>query len=118
MVRMELTGTLSTEEVLACVDDAAQTIGSRQGFRLLSDHRGLDTPATPSQIQALVMRIGSHGDALSGLRWAIVTVMAASQGMMGQLARYASTVGVQVGVFRDMQEAEQWLGPSGEEGSA
>ena len=116
IVRIALSGTLSGEEMLGCIDQAARDTGGVPGFRVLSDHRGLDTAATPAQIQAVVLYLGAQGHIFGGCRWAVVTTMPASQGMMAMLQRYVATVGVEVQIFTDPVLAEAWLGPLEESG--
>jgi hypothetical protein len=110
IVRIELNGTLSTAEMLACIDDAAREIGTESGYRVLSDHSGLDAPATPDQIQAVVRHLGGI-EAFSGLRWAVVVKLVASRGMMAQLSRFTPTINIEMGIFETVEDAERWLGP-------
>lgn len=109
LVRIEVGGTLTLSEMKAAIDTVVKEVGRDGGFDVLSDHRGLETPATGVQLEALVEHLRWHGQAMHGRRWAIVTCTAASYGMMRMLSVFAERIPMQVSVFLDLGEAERWL---------
>jgi hypothetical protein len=108
-VRFRLQGTVSTAEILAALGDALRQIKPEVRYDVLSDHRELATPATPEQIKALMIAIEDRGASLHGSRCAVVVATDASYGMMRLMAVHAEGVGIDVGVFRTMKEAEAFL---------
>jgi stage II sporulation SpoAA-like protein len=111
IVRLVLSGTLTTAEMLEALDWAARAVAGRPKYRVLSDHRGVDTPATREQIEAVVAHLGREGSGFHGTRWAVVTINPASYGMIRMLAVLAETIPIEVGIFERVADAEAWLGP-------
>ncbi len=108
IVRITLTGTVTTAESLAIIDRAAAEAGG-PGFDVYSDHVGLDAPATPEQVHAIVAHLGTHAAVFGGARWAVVVRRAVSFGMMRMLGAYAAKIPLYVNVFTDPAEADAWL---------
>ncbi len=109
LVRLEVAGTLTSSEMTTAIDGVIKEMGTDSGFDVLSDHRGLETPATPAQLESLVWHLRLHGHPMHGRRWAIVTRTAASYGMMRMLSVLAERIPMQVSVFQDPADAEHWL---------
>jgi len=108
LISLTVSGVLTTQEMLAAVD-AVVSPGDQRRYNVLSDHRGLITPATTAQLRALVSYLSRNREVFGGMRWAIVTVQPASFGMMRMLSVLAESIPIEVGVFRDSLEAERWL---------
>ena len=109
LVRIEVAGTMMLSEMTKAIDGVIEEVGLAGGFDVLSDHRGLETPVTSAQLEALVWHLRLHGRSLRGRRWAIVTRTAASYGMMRMLSVLAERIPMQVSVFQNLVEAERWL---------
>jgi hypothetical protein len=103
-------GTVDISEMLEALDRARADPDFGPAFDVLSDHREVDTPLTPRQLEALLGHFSTLGDAFVGSRWAIVTAAPASYGMMRMLSARAEPLGLEVTVFREMDEARAWLG--------
>ena len=110
LVRIEVSGTLTTAEMMAELDRAEAEVAGRGTYRVLSDHRGVETPATKEQIEAVVARLGRDGGPFHGTKWAVVTVKPASYGMIRMLAVLAEKIPIDVGIFDRVPDAEAWLG--------
>jgi hypothetical protein len=105
-----VSGTITTEEMLAAVDRAVPA-GDTRRYNVLSDHRALVTPATTAQIEALVGHLMRYKAVFGGMRWAIVVGQPASFGMMRMLSVLAERIPIEVEVFTDLAKAERWLEP-------
>lgn len=85
-------------------------------FSVLSDHRRIERPMTPQQLDGLLFEMERVPERARGIRWAIVTGQSASYAMMRLLSATAELrVGMRVGVFLDMEEAERWLDDDADE---
>ena len=109
IVRFVAEGELVTDELLAGIDRAVAAAGNETGWKVLSDHRGMDVPGTGDQVRAMLEHIRLHGRAFYGSRWAVVTNAPASFGMTRVLATLAESVPISVRIFADIPEALQWL---------
>ena len=109
VIRFVLTGTLSLNEMIAATDTMLREVGSDGACDVLSDHRGLDTPATVQQLEGLVEHWRRRATALHGKKFAVVTASAASFGMMRMLSVLAQRIPMEVAVSQDIAEAEQRL---------
>lgn len=108
LIRMQLSGTLTVDEMVAAVDTAFPP-GETRRFNVFSDHRGLIDPVTTEQLQALVSHLVRRRTAVGGMRWAIVVGQPASYGMMRMLGVLAEQIPITVEVFNDPAEAARWL---------
>ena len=109
VIRFVLTGTLSLNEMIAATDAMVKEVGSDGSYDVLSDHRGIETPATVQQLEALVEHLRRRAKTLHGKKFAVVTATAASFGMMRMLSVLAERIPMTVEVFQDVATAEQWL---------
>jgi hypothetical protein len=109
IVRLALSGTLSTAEMIETLDRAARGVEGRPGFRVLSDHRAIETPATREQVEKVVAHLEREGSVFRGTRWGIVTIEPASYGMMRMLGVLAEKIPIEVRIFETTQDAEAWL---------
>lgn len=116
LVRIVIEGDSTTEDILASIDRAVSDPDTRPGFNILSDHRAVGEPLTTPQAHAMVARMESLKEAMSGCRWAVVTSKAASIGMMRMLAVLLNRIPMTIEVFGSMDEAERWLFGCGWEG--
>jgi hypothetical protein len=103
-----VSGTVTTGEMLAAVDDAMRDT-EQAPYAILSDHRSLDEPATTPQVKALVSHLTDVSAHFAGSRWAIVTGLTASYGMMRMLSVLAAELPIEIAVFTDLVEATCWL---------
>ncbi len=108
-VRLVLSGTLTLKDMTAAIDALVAEVGQEGGYDLLSDHRRLTTPATVAQLEGLIEHVRLKAKPLHGRRFAVVTATPASFGMMRMFSVLAGQIPIEVAVFQDMAEAEQWL---------
>ena len=105
IIRFELEGTFETDEMLEALDRAFAERQAGRVYDVISDNRALTRAATPDQIQALVARLEREGKAAKGMRCAVVVTRDVSYGMMRVLAAHAEPLGIEVKVFRSLDEA-------------
>lgn len=109
VVRITITGGLTAAEMIESADRVAALIGPRVGYSVVSDHRGVTTPATPQQLEVLVDHLSRRVPAVHRQKWAIVTASPASFGMMRMFSVLAERIPIRVAVFLDPIEAMTWL---------
>ena len=109
LISFELSGMLITGEMVAAVGEAFRLAGDAPGYDILSDNRGLEAPAKPRQIQALLDIMTTRETQFKGSRAAVVVGQAASYGMMRMLSARVDALGIDVGVFWNMEDAKRFL---------
>ncbi len=109
LVLATVRGDFTLDEIVASIDNAVQDSAFEPGFNVLSDHREVGNPITPTQLMQTVEHIGRDQSPLAGARWAVVTTKPASWGMMRAFAVWAESIPLTIQVFRSMEEAEAWL---------
>ena len=112
LVRFTVSGTVETPEMLAALDDALRQLEPGVKYNILSDLRERSTAETPEQIRVIMDAISVRGQALRGGRCGVVVSTDASYGMMRLMAVHAEAIGIQVGVFRKLEEAVAFVAPS------
>ncbi len=100
---------ISDTDIIEGLHSSVSDPGFEPGFNVLSDHTRITRPITTEQVKLLVGHMESLSDHLAGARWAIVTNSPASYGMMRMLSVFAERVPMELQVFRDADEANQWL---------
>jgi len=111
LVRFTIRGVMDSDEMLASVDKALAQLDDKGGYDILSDHRLVDKPATPEQVKLLMAHLAVNGQRLRGARCAVIVGNEASYGMMRMMSVRAEQLGIDVGVFRELEAALQFLGP-------
>lgn len=109
LISFTVSGTITADEIVDAIDSVLPQLDSCCDYDVISDHRELQTPATPAQITRLVEHLVTHGQRLHGRRAAIIVASEASYGMMRMLAVRAEKAGILVGVFWDLQTARDCL---------
>jgi hypothetical protein len=116
LIRAEVVGDFTAEEMVQCVVDSAAAVGHLPGWHILSDHRAVGTPSTRPQVERLVAQLEGLRGTFGGARWAVVVASPASYGMMRMLGTLAEGVPITVRVFEAMAPAERWARTGGEDG--
>lgn len=109
IVYVDVEGSPTTAEMCGAIDRVVTDPDFKVGFGILSDHRGLDSPATTQQVRAILAHISKRKSDFGSIRWAIVVEKAASFGMMRMLSVHAEEIPARVEVFRKVEEASSWL---------
>ncbi len=112
-VRFTVSGSIEVREVLRSLNDVALQFGDVPVREILSDHRSIDAPITPTQLNAVVGCIEKHAATFGGACFAVVTGSQASYGMMRMMTALLEPIGVRVEVFSDIRQAREWLEKAG-----
>jgi hypothetical protein len=108
LVRAALTGDCTLDEMLALLESVADSAAPRP-LRVLSDHRTLSLPITPSDAQAFVGRMTERATDFAGTQWGVVVGSAASYGMIRMIGTLLEPIGMQVEPFYTPDAAESWV---------
>jgi len=108
LVRLTLSGVGSFEECSRLISELSAHPGVAPGFCVLADIRALQYAATLSESRALAGDRDRAGGATGPL--AIVVGDDLHYGTSSQFGAISELRGRRVGVFRDVVEAEVWLG--------
>ena len=113
-----LTGSVTLDEMIQAIDSSIEDSSFRKGIDILSDHTGLEKPIETDEAKRLAVHLQRLRDCFEGSRWAVVTKMPASFGMMRMLSVFLEKVPMHLRVFYSFAEAERWLKRPEEGGSA
>ena len=117
-VHSVLEGRVTFDEMIQAIDSCVEDPSFRNGIDILSDHTGLEKPIETDEAQRLAAHLRRLRDRFTGSRWAVVTKMQASFGMMRMLSVFLERIPMHLQVFYSIIEAERWLERPGEESSA
>ncbi len=109
IVYVDVVGSFTMKEIKALIDGVVKDPDFRRGYHILSDHRRIGDPATAGQVRGTVEHIAALIDALGESKWAIVASKEASYGMMRMMEMLAEDLPIQISVFRDLEDARDWL---------
>lgn len=110
LVEVRLSGEIASEEMLGAIDVLASRPEFAAATRMLSDHRELARAGSLDQVEMVLQRMRGYGARFGETRWAIVTTLPESYGMMRVLSTLAEMRNsMQVEVFTDMESALRWL---------
>lgn len=119
--RVEATifGEVTITDILEAISSSVADPEFQPGFNVLFDHTQITKVITTEQVEEMVEHLDSLSESMAGARWAVVTSLDASCGMMRMLSVLAERVPMEVGVFRNAEEAKGWLrSPRREDGPA
>jgi hypothetical protein len=115
LVSVTVSGQVTAEEALKAFEEIVSHSDFRPGMKVLSDHRQMETVMPTRFVGALISRVRSFREKLSGARWAMVETSAAGYGMARMASVLAESMQVEIQVFRTVEEARLWLLGSGAE---
>lgn len=105
-----LSGVVTTDELLESFDEALRDPNYRPGMHMLADMREVTTTAHKADVARVASYVKGHLEEIGPLKVAVVAPTAASFGLIRMLQAYLEGAPVDLGVFREMGEAEEWLG--------
>jgi hypothetical protein len=105
-----LTGVVTTDELLESFDEALRDPDYRPGMHMLTDMRGVTTTAHKADVARVAAYVKSHVEEIGPLKVAVVAPTDASFGLIRMLQAHLGDVSIELSVFREMREAEDWLG--------
>jgi hypothetical protein len=104
-----LSGRVTLHEMIQAIDSSVEDSSFRNGIDIFSDHTRLEKPIETDQAQKLVTYLRKLKTHFVGSRWAVVTKMQASFGMMRMLSVLLEKIPMELSVFYSFVEAERWL---------
>lgn len=109
-VRFTVSGTFTLDDIIAALRSVLGLPEFGPDFQVLSDHRGIERPATVQDVENMLAWMREKRDRFQDMRWAIVTHRPASYAVMGLLSTLADLrVRMTVRVFTRIADAEAWL---------
>ena len=109
-VHFAVTGSFTLHDILDAVKSVLELPEFGPHFQVLSDHRGVERPATVQDVEDMVAFMRDSRERFQGMRWAIVTHRPASYAVMGLLRTLADLrLQMEVRVFTRVGEATAWL---------
>jgi hypothetical protein len=109
-VHFIIEGTFTLQDIIGNLTSVLALPEFGPGFQVLSDHRGVERPATVHDVEDMLAFMRASRERFLNMRWAIVTHRPASYAMMGMLATLADLrVQMEVRVFTRIAPAEEWL---------
>lgn len=110
-VRFTVSGTFTLDDIIDALKSVLELPEFGPDFQVLSDHRGIERPATVQDVENMLAWMREKRDRFQDMRWAIVTHRPASYAVMGMLSTLADLrVRMTVRVFTKIADAEAWLG--------
>jgi hypothetical protein len=104
-----LSGILTLNEMVEAVNTSVEDPAFRNGIDILSDHTRLEKPIETDEAKSLARHFQVLQEHFAGSRWAVVTKMEVSFGMMRMLSVFLEQVPMYLQVFYSFDEAERWL---------
>ena len=109
-VRFTVAGTFTLHDIIDSVRSVLDLPEFGPHFQVMSDHRGVERPATVQDVEDMVAFMRDARERFQGMRWAIVTHRPASYAIMGLLRTLADLrLQMEVRVFTRVGEATAWL---------
>jgi hypothetical protein len=109
-VYFTVTGLFTLHEIIESLNAVLALPEFGPGFQVLSDHRGVERPATVQDVEDMLAYMRASRERFQNMRWAIVTHSPGSYVMMGLLSTLADLrVEIKARVFTRLADAEAWL---------
>lgn len=109
-VNFEVTGTFTLHDIIETIRSVLALPEFGPEFQVLSDHRGVERPATPQDVEDMLAFMRASRERFAGMRWAVVTHRPGSYVIMGLLSTLADLhVQMDVRVFTRVDDATRWL---------
>jgi len=108
-VQIVLSGILSFNEMVRAINSVVENPSFSRGYDVFSDHTRLEKPIEADQAKKLAEHLATLREYFSNSRWAIITKMEASYGMMRMLSVFLEEIPMELEVFYSYDEAEKWL---------
>jgi hypothetical protein len=107
--RIEYEGELSIEEQLVHLEGLLSSGLLPTPLRVLGDRRRVTNIGAPDNARAAVEGLLQHKEFMQGGRFALLVDRPASFGMARMFQALADNLPLEVGVFYELAEAEEWL---------
>ena len=118
IVRITAHGDVSFPEEKECLDAFLADSTHQPGFRILLDDRERMPAASSAHVKAMASLFELNRQAIGAARLAIVVAKDVSFGLARMFSMLTDNSLVETRVFRDIDEAEQWLDPNSDDSAA
>ena len=108
-VHAVLSGRVILHEMILAIDSSTDDPCFQNGMDILSDHTRLEKPIETDEAKQLAAHLLRLRKYFAGSKWAVVTKMKASYGMMRMLSVFLERVPMYLQVFYSFARAERWL---------
>jgi hypothetical protein len=109
-VHFIVTGTFTLHDIIDAVKATLALPEFGPEFQVLSDHRGVERPASVQDVEDMIAFMRASRERFQGMRWAVVTHSPGSYVIMGLLSTLADLrVQMDVRVFTRLDDATRWL---------
>ena len=109
LVHRELHGRVSAEELLESIEAVVNDPDFHPGMKSLNDLRGVIHTTDKEYVMKIAEAMMGHADKLASAKVAVVVSADVVFGMMRMLQSYISDSPLDVKVFKDLEEAKDWL---------
>ena len=109
-IKRTMSDTVTLDEILANIDEVMNHPDYQPGMRSLTDVRPLLRHVSPQDVRQLAHFLIGRGERIRGGRAAVVVTQEVGFGMARMLELLTQNAPLSVGVFKDPNEAYEWLG--------
>ena len=109
-IQRVISGTVTSDEILASLTEILKHPDYQPGMKSLTDLRSIQHYASPGDVRQIANFIIGRSEEVRGGKAAIVVSQDVSFGMARMLELLTESSTLSIGVFREMQEAYEWLG--------
>lgn len=110
VVYRTITGETSTDDLIESYTSMLEHPDFRPGMTALTDMRENRSSAYRRDVLRIADFARAHHDKIGHLRIAVVVSSSASYGTMRELKAELEESPIEIGLFRDLSAAEEWLG--------
>jgi hypothetical protein len=110
VVYRTITGEMTTEQLIEIYTSMLDHPDFRPGMSALTDMRGTRASAYRHDVLRIAEFVREHHEKIGHLRIAVVVSSSASYGMMRELEAELEESPIEIGLFRDLPAADEWLG--------
>ena len=105
-----VSGIVTSDEILANITEILQHPAYQPGMKSLTDLRATQHYASPQEVRQIANFILGQSEKVQGGKAAVVVSQDVSFGMVRMLELLTESSPLSIGVFKDLQEAYEWLG--------
>ncbi len=109
LVRAWLIDDFDFDLIISAINDSVNHPGFERGFNVISDHRGLRNYIAARDMKFMSQHLAKLSHVMAGAKWAVVTGSPISMGQIEILKLYLKSVPIELSLFEDMREAENWV---------
>lgn len=108
-IRSIVSGNITIDDIFQTINASIEDADFEPGFDILSDHTEISEPLTTIQANQVSSYLKNLHSVMAYSRWAVITKLPASYGMMRMLSVFLEEVPMELNIFDTLEEAEKWL---------